>query len=143
MGQSVYSAIVAKAVNVGYNSICQGGASGNTISVNPCASSVYDAGTLAHEYIHMVFGYTETLEEEYVAFLAGDVTRSELIQKGIGSPSDMRNSISDYTVDLYNPNRAQLQSDLINWFANYERSKWYQGRQPLIIPLTPTRVPTP
>jgi hypothetical protein len=79
--------------------------------------------------------------EEYVALLTGDTVRSEIIQNGYGGPKDMRNSIDLYTVDLYNPNKIQLEKDLENWFNQYERDPDYLKLPAL--PPTPTPSPTP
>ena len=78
-------------------------------------SPTYIAGTIAHEATHIQIP-GDSLWEEYQAFLTGDIVRNDIIQAGHGTTSDMRFSLSVYTVSLNNQNQTQLSTDLINWF---------------------------
>jgi hypothetical protein len=75
--------------------------------------------------------------EEYGSMLVGDTVRSEIISNGKGTSADMRHPISIYTVDLDNPNQAQLEQDLKAWFNKYELSYINLRTFP------PTPTPTP
>lgn len=145
LGGNLYNQAIAKGVKFVYNTEkCQGYRKGNTIGINPCGTPTYDAGTIAHEMYHFIKnspkGHGSQLEE-YVAMLVGDVVRSDLISNGIGTSADMRNFISDYTVNTDNPNQTQLEQDLKAWFKNYEPS--YNNLRALPPTPTPTSTQTP
>lgn len=81
----------------------------------------YIAGTIAHEVFHIKTASPKGSKwEEYQAMHIGDIVRNDLIQAGYGNSSDMRNPLSIYTVNLNNPNQAQLKKDLDDWIKKYE-----------------------
>jgi RHS repeat-associated protein len=144
LGRDLYNQATAIGVKFVYNTEkCQGYRKGNTIGINPCGTPTYDAGTIAHEMYHLIknspVGHGSQLEE-YWAMLVGDVVRSDLISQNIGTSADMRNFITDYTVNANNPNQTQLEQDLKAWFKN-EPS--YNNLRALPPTPTPTSTQTP
>ena len=124
LGKTLYDQSVTIGVIFDYNpDRCAGQSQGKKIWVSPCGTPTYDAGTIAHEMFHILKHSQHgsgSKYEEYGAMLVGDTVRSEIISNNVGTPADMRNPISVYTVDLNNPNQAQLEQDLIAWFTKYE-----------------------
>jgi hypothetical protein len=94
-------------------------------------------------------GSTGSLQEEYVAYMVGDVVRNELIQAGFGTGADIQRSLTAYTVDINNPNQIQLEADLEQWFRSQGLSIYVEpqptgfGVQPFPLTFTPTSTPTP
>ncbi len=143
LGKTLYDQSIIIGVIFDYNpDRCAGQSQGKKIWVNPCGTPTYDAGTIAHEMYH-ILNHTPkgggSKYEEYGSMLVGDIVRSQIIARGFGTSADMRNSISAYTVDLYNPNQAQLETDLNDWFKNHEPDPSYKN----LPPLPPTPTPTP
>ena len=131
-GRQAYAAIMANGVSINYNSVCSGSSQGKNIWVPkgscPNGTPTYVAGTIAHEQTHLQFngygtltGHKGSLLEEYTGFLRGDIVRADIINAGKGATSDMKHSLSVYTVNLDNPDRNQLASELNAWFNQYEK----------------------
>jgi hypothetical protein len=132
LGQVLYEIAIMDGLKIEYNDKadgCSGGLKGKTILVSPCYTSIYNAGTIAHETFHYHFqkrgDKDGSLYQEYAALLVGDVVRAQIIQAGHGSIADMRHPITDYTVNLDNPNKDQLSLDLYNWFNTYSMERVY------------------
>lgn len=139
-GKTLYDQSILIGAIIDYNpDRCAGQSKGIIIWVNPCGTATYDAGSIAHEMYHVLRHSPRgggSKYEEYGAMLVGDVVRSEIITRGFGTSADMRNPISIYTVDLYNPNRTQLETNLNDWFKNNEPDPSYKNLPAL--PSTPT-----
>ena len=76
------------------------------------------AGTIAHEAMHHGVSGGSQLEE-YKAALVGDAVRNQIIQAGYGTSSDMKRSLTKYTVDIYSTDENQLANELQAWFNQY------------------------
>jgi hypothetical protein len=132
LGQVLYEIAIMGGLKIEYNdkaNDCSGGLKGKTILMSPCYTSIYNAGTIAHETFHYHFqkrgDKDGSLYQEYAALLVGDVVRAQIIQAGHGSIADMRHPISDYTVDLNNSDLNKLAYNLYQWFMKDETERVY------------------
>jgi RHS repeat-associated protein len=88
------------------------------MKINKTYAPARIAGTIAHEAYHQ-FSPGDSLLEEYGAFFTGDIVRNDIIQSGYGVPSDMFFPIKDFNINIWNPNRAELSLQLIDWFDSH------------------------
>lgn len=98
---------------------------GNTtyiIIVNPTASTVDVAGTIAHEVYH-IMNPENTLRAEYTAMLIGDIVRNDIVQAGYGTSSDIHIQLNKYNVITGGSNQ-NLATDPNNWFRNVKLERY-------------------
>jgi len=120
VGKSLYDTLIKDGYTIEYSNDGAGHIKGSIIQVSKTASPTYIAGTIAHEGAHHIIDADKTLLEEYQAMLTGDIVRDELIQDKYGTSSGMKHPLNVFTVNLNNPDRNSLSSDLKVWFKRYE-----------------------
>jgi RHS repeat-associated protein len=138
-GKSLFQYMMMEGFTIVYSEDCTGHGGNPVLVPGPACSSgspTAIAGTMAHEAFHIITPGDSWLEE-YQAFLVGDIVRNDIIQAGHGTSSDMRHSLSVYTVDINNPNKVKLDNDLYAWFQQYEPYYIKKGYFPTPIPVYP------